>query len=148
MSDNGHADPDPEVPDPDLIEEAIRQALESIGVDPGNMGEVFVQQVTGDQLNEMMHSLSNSVDIPESSWIPRFMSEIVRHNTLASLTARDKMSHEELAWDEDEITLLADEMPELSLKDHDAYLVWKQQALDLITIVDKAVERYRDDHQD
>ncbi len=149
MSDSGQPDSEPEVPDPEMIEEAILSALDSLGIKAENMGEVFVQQVTGPQALHLMHQIMGAqMTGPETSWMPRFLSDIVIQNSTISLAARPELSLEDLARNEDDLTKLVNSMPELSLEDHDAYLVWKQEVQQLIVIVDRAVERWRDDASD
>jgi len=141
MSDNGQPDPEFEIPDPKVIEEAIMSALNALGIKPEDMSNVFVQQVSGVQMLHMMHALAGP---QESSWIPRFMSDIVIQNSAISVAARSEMSLEELARDEGQLTELVESMPELNLQDYDAYLVWKQETEQLIVVVDRAVKRWRD----
>ncbi len=140
-SGNGHREPEPEPPLPEEIEAAIRQALTAIGVDPDD-GEVFVAEVSGEQLANVMKAMGDAED-EHGSWVPKFMSHIVTSNTYIAMAARDEMTLEELGHTEEEIADLANAMPELDLKDADVYQMWKQQAKDLVTIVDRAIEMWR-----
>ena len=145
-SGNGHREPEPEKPLPEEIEAAIKEALIAIGVDPDD-DTVFVAEVSGDQLANVMKAMGQAQK-ENGSWIPEFMSHIVTSNTYIAMAARHAMSLEELGHNEEEIAELAEAMPELDLKDADVYQMWKQQAKDLITIVDRAIEMWRENVKD
>ncbi len=152
MSDNGQPDEpsemeeiDPEEIDPEVIQEAIKTALEDLGIDTGDMGEVLVAQVSGPEALHVMHNLlGGNVTGPETNWFPRFLSDMVLHSTTLTMAARVNMSLEELVNTEEDIVLLAEAMPEMDLEDHEAYRAWKQEAEQLIVVIDKAAEIWRD----
>ena len=148
MSDNGQPDEPSEMEeiDPEVIQEAIKTALEDLGIDTGDMGEVLVAQVSGPEALHVMHNLlGGNVTGPETNWFPRFLSDMVLHSTTLTMAARaGGMSLEELANTEEDIVLLSKAMPEVDLEDHEAYLVWKHEVEQLIVVIDRAVEFWRD----
>ena len=150
MSDNGQPEKSPDDIDPEVIQEAIKTALESLGIDTGDMDEVLVAQVSGPEALHVMHNiLGEKVTGPETNWFPRFLSDmIVQHSTLSLAGRLGGMTFEELANTEEDIVLLSETMPETSLQDHEAYLVWKQEAEQLIVIVDRAIEIWRSNADD
>ena len=153
MSDNGQPvepeEVDPNDIDPEAIQEAIKTALESLGIDTGDMGEVLVAQVSEPEALHVMHGiLGGRVTGPETNWFPRFLSDMVVQSSTLSLAARSEMSLEELVHTEEDIVLLAEAMPETSLEDHEAYLVWKQEAEQLIVVIDRAIEIWRSNADD
>ena len=143
LSDRDHPQgtPDDSKYTPEEIHEMVIRALEAAGVELPD-SDIFVGRVSPEQLTGVLAALQHG-SVPRLNWIPEFFSGMVAENAHVGLMARSNgLELDEILHSPDEIEEFTETMPLLTVEDHDAWLVWKQTALEVIRVVDAAVERH------